>query len=117
MAKSNGALRSKESDGALRSRDCGNNNAPHSTWRASLRRVKGSAVLMLMFAVLIAGISQAQAAPPPPNRILTCTFNLGQLRTALGNSLPSSLGTFQASYIIIYVRQNPNEGQQIGTTG
>ena len=110
-----------ETNRALRSKHGGNDEGPHSVHLTSPHSVKWLAVLMLLLAGSIAGISsRAQAAPPPPNRVVTgCTFTTANLQAALNIQNLNSLngGNLQASYIIIYVRQNPNEGQRIGTTG
>ena len=116
-----------EMNRALRSKHGGNDDAPHATHLASPRSVKRSAfvkwsaVVMLLLAGLIADLSsQAKAAPPPPNRVFAnCTFTAADLQAALKIQNKNDLngGTLQASYIIIYVRQNPNDGQRIGTTG
>jgi hypothetical protein len=80
---------------------------------------------MLATAGSVVGISlQATAAPsgtPQANRIFfNCTFTTAGLRSILTipqNALNALAGKqVQASYIIIYVRQSPNDGQRLGTT-
>jgi hypothetical protein len=109
----------------LRSKQGGNSDTPHSTHPASPRSVSRSGLLMLLFTGLIAGLSsQARADPPAANHVFTgCTFTTG-LNTTAG-TLNSVLNIsdadrtmlngdqVQASYIVIYVRQNPNDGQRL----
>jgi hypothetical protein len=79
--------------------------------------------VFLCAGLIFAASSQAQADPPTANRILfNCTFTTDAVE---GTNLQDALnipdlallngGQLQASYIIIYVRQNPNNGQLIGT--
>jgi hypothetical protein len=74
---------------------------------------------------LVSGVSlEATAAPsgsPQANRIFfNCTFTTAGLQSILNiptSSLNALAGSqVQASYIIIYVRGNPNDGQRLGTT-
>lgn len=115
-----------ETNKALRLKQGGNEESP-STHPASR-----SGILMLLFAGLIAGLSsQAQADPPTENRVLfNCTFTTDamegiNLQDALdipdlamlnGDELHPD-GQLKASYILIYVRQNPNNGQNITPLG
>jgi hypothetical protein len=79
----------------------------------------------LAIAASVAGVwFQAVAAPPgapQANRIFAnCTFTTADLQSIL-NIPNSSLNKFatnqiQASYILIYVRQNRNDGQQLDGT-
>jgi hypothetical protein len=113
-----------EKSRALRSKHGGNLDAPHSTHPASPRSVSRSGLLMLLFAGLITGLpSQAQAVPPPNKVFFNCTFTTGAVGEGVVNledalNIPGLAdlngGTLEASYIIIYVRQNPNGGQLIG---
>lgn len=81
--------------------------------------------LTALAAVLVCGVSlQAMAAPPGSpmkDRIFAnCTFTTAGLRSIL--NVPNSNlvqfvdGQLQASYILIYVRQNPNDGQALDGT-
>jgi hypothetical protein len=74
----------------------------------------------LAIAASVAGVSQAVTAAPgdlEANRIFAkCTFTTADLQKALKGIPTGNLQAFQASYILIYVRQNPNDGQQIKGT-
>jgi hypothetical protein len=88
------------------------------------RRLSGVAALCGLASVaLVLGTSPgANADPsgsPTANRIFfNCTFTTADLQSIL--DIPTINGLFNhqvvPSYIIIYNRQNPNEGQKIGTT-
>lgn len=81
--------------------------------------------LSRLAAVVAAGLvvgsaAQAVAAPPAEDRVLSeCTFNLADLQYALHDVDLSKLdgGAVNASTIVIYVRQNPNGGQQLKNAG
>jgi hypothetical protein len=97
------------------SSDCGDSAARFLLGRLT-RPVRPLA--MLATAGLLSGFSlQAMAAPPPPNRIFfDCTFTTTGLQTFLGPGINVNQfvgGTVRASYILIYVRENPNDGQAI----
>ena len=107
---------------ALHSKQGGNNDAPQATNIAVRRSVSRSWVLGLLCAGLIGGVSSnAEADPagtPAANEIFfNCTFTTGSLNGALSitqankNLLLSN--QIEASYIIIYVRQNANDGQEL----
>jgi hypothetical protein len=113
-----------ETTKALRSKEDGNNHALHSTHPASPRSVNRPGLLMLLFAGLIAGLSSQAQADPTANRIFfECTFTTGAATTdgTLNSALNISSqdlsllqsNQVQASYILIYVRENPNEGQDL----
>jgi hypothetical protein len=77
----------------------------------------------LAIAASVGGVwFQAGAAPPggpAANRIFAnCTFTTDSLRRAITIKDPGKklAGALQASYILIYVRQNPNDGQLLGGT-
>jgi hypothetical protein len=107
MAETTKALRSKE-----------------SVYNHGTRLIKRGVVLLLLVGS-IAGLSlPARADPPTANRVFAnCTFttgspdSFGTLNSALSIS-STDLGLLegdqvQASYIIIYVRANPNDGQDL----
>jgi hypothetical protein len=82
-----------------------------------------SVLLAALTAGLILNVSlPAHGDPsgsPLPNRIFfNCTFTTADLQSILNIPTVSALAGHQVrpSYIIIYNRQNPNDGQQIGTT-
>jgi hypothetical protein len=111
--------------GTWRFKKDGSAEAGHSAHAASLRWVGSSCALMLLLAGLTAGLSSQARAEPQANHVLSnCTFTTN---TVEGTNLQDALnipdlgslngGQLEASYIIIYVRQNPNNGQHIGTTG
>jgi hypothetical protein len=110
---------------ALRSKQDGNKHAHQVASITSRRWANRLWALGLLCVGLIFGASpQAQADPPTANRILfNCTFTTDagegfiNLQDALDIPDLALLngGQLQASYIIIYVRENPNDGQLIGT--
>jgi hypothetical protein len=84
-------------------------------------------ILGLLCAALVGGVpTKAEAEPagsPTANKIFyNCTFDIELLNDALTGIAPADLLLFnsdriEASYLIIYVRQNTNDGQQLdGTT-
>ena len=81
-----------------------------------------SLLAMLTAGVIFAGSSPVYADPsgsPLPNRLFfNCTFTTADLQSILNIPTVNGLAGHQVhpSYIIIYNRQNPNDGQQIGTT-
>ena len=111
---------------ALRSKQGGNNNASQATNIAPRRWVSRLWILGLLCAGLIAGVpSKAEAQPagsPTANDVFyNCTFTTEDLNAALTISQANldllASGQIEASYIIIYVRENPNDGQlRTGTT-
>ena len=121
MAETSKALPSKQ-----------NGNESQTTHMASRRWVSGWWVPALLCAGLVFGASShAEAEPsgtPTANRVFfNCTFTTEGLQSILTIS-PANLamlngagelatGEVLASYILIYVRENPNDGQNItGTT-
>jgi hypothetical protein len=118
MTKTTKALCSKQ----------GENDAPQATKVASRRSVNRWWFLGLLCAGLIGGVwLKAEAAPegdPTANRVyFNCTFSTdpasltGDIRDALNiPGLNKFVGNnIQVSYIIIYVRENPNDGQALKT--
>lgn len=117
-----------EATKALRSQEDGNDHALHSVQPASPCPVSRPGILMLLFAGLFVGLSQqAQADPPTANRIFfDCTFTTGSADTfgTLNSALSIAQADLsklqgneiQASYILIYVRENPNDGQDLKTS-
>ena len=116
-----------ETTEALSSNEGGNNHVPHSTHPASPRSLRRPGVLMLLFAGLTAGLSLPAQADPTPNRVFSeCTFTTGSSTTK--GTLNSVLdidspdlndlegGEIQASYIVIYVLENPNDGQDLASS-
>jgi hypothetical protein len=84
--------------------------------RRSLRAL--AALTLAAFFVGIASPAIAATDPPTVNRVfLGCTFNLATLRSALTltNTQNKFAGDIEASYIVIYVRANPSDGQKLGT--
>jgi len=81
-----------------------------------------SLLAMLIAGAIFTGSPPAYADPsgsPLPNRIFfNCTFTTADLQSILNIPTVNGLAGHQVrpSYIIIYNRQNPNDGQQIGTT-
>ena len=111
-----------ETNSALCSKDCSNDDTSHPPRLAPLRSLKWSGALLLLVAGLVAGLSSQVQADPRANHVVSnCTFSTSGDTTRLQDALNipdlSSLngGQLEASYIIIYVRQNPNDGQ--GITG
>ena len=117
-----------ETTKALRSKQGGNNDVPQATNIASRNSVNRWWLLGLLCAGMISGVSpKADAAPegePTANSVFfNCTFSTdptsptGDLREALNISsanLNKLQGNqIQVSYIIIYVRENPNDGQDL----
>lgn len=113
-----------ETTKALRSKEDGNDHALYSNQPASPRPLSRPAVLILLFAGLFVGLSQQAQSDPTANRVFfECTFTTGSsttfgtLNSALNisqqdlNQLQGS--QIQASYILIYVRENPNDGQDL----
>lgn len=115
-----------ETTKALRSKQGGNNNASQATNIAPRRWAGRLGILGLLCAGLIAGVpSKAEAQPagsPTANDVFyNCTFTTEDLNAALTISQANldllASGQIEASYIIIYVRENPNDGQlRTGTT-
>jgi hypothetical protein len=81
----------------------------------------------LLFAGLTAGLSLPAQADPVANTVFTeCTFTTGPhtTRGTLNSVLNISQtnlnkltgGEIQASYILIYTRQNPNDGQDLANS-
>jgi hypothetical protein len=111
---------------ALHAKQGGSNDAPQATNITPRRTVSRWWILGLLSAGLIGGVtSRAEADPagmPIANEIFyNCTFDIGLLNDALtvdqANLDLLASGQIEASYIIIYVRQNANDGQQLaGTT-
>lgn len=108
-----------EYSNAMRSTQRGSNDASQATHIAPLRSAIRSSVPGLLCAGLILGLGSHAEADPTANRIYSnCTFTLSDLEGLEIADLESlNGGQLQASYIIIYVRENPNDGQEIGTTG
>ena len=116
-----------ETTRTLHSKKSGNNYAARATSapRGSLSRWW---ILGLLCVVLVVGVpTKADAEPegsPTASKIFyNCTFTTEDLNAALAGGIdPAHLALFatdqiEASYIIIYVRQNTNDGQQLdGTT-
>ena len=98
------------------------NHAPQPAPIPSRRLAKQSRILGLLSATLIWSVSfEAEADPsgtPTANQIFfNCTFTTDSLNSALDIGQPHlnklSSGQIEASYIIIYVRQNRNDGQRL----
>ena len=109
-----------ETTEALRSKQGGNNNALQAGNIPPRLPVSRWWILGLLCAGLIGGVpSKAEAEPtgsPTANEIFyNCTFTTEDLNAALTVSLANldllASGQIEASYIIIYVRQNTNDGQ------
>jgi hypothetical protein len=73
---------------------------------------------MLAAVGLVSGVSPQAAIAAEADHIFSgCTFTTSSIRGALTITDPDlSTATLEASYILIYVRANPNDGQQIGAT-
>ena len=111
-----------ETTKALRSKQDGNNNTPQATNIAPRRWASRWWILGLLCAGLIAGVaSKAEAQPagsPTANDIFyNCTFTTAGLNGALSITQANKdlllSNQIEASYIIIYVRQNANDGQEL----
>ena len=112
-----------ETTRAVRSKQ---NDAPQATNIAPRCWIGRLWILGLLCVGLIAGApSRVEAQPagsPTANDIFyNCTFTTEDLNAALNVSQANldllASGQIEASYIIIYVRENPNDGQQrTGTT-
>ena len=92
----------------------------HSYARLSTRTVS----FVVLLAGLLAGLPSPAQADPTADRIFSeCTFTTGASTTkgTLNSALHISSqdlnllqgGQVQASYILIYVRENPNDGQDL----
>lgn len=84
-----------------------------------LRWINRSWIPGLLCAGVIFGLSSRAEAEPVENRIYSdCTFTIADLQDLDIVDLESlNGGQLQASYIIIYVRENPNDGQEIWEEG
>jgi hypothetical protein len=111
-----------ETTKALRSKQSGNSREPHATSIAPRRLMSRWWILGLLCAGLIGGVpSKAEAQPagsPTANDIFyNCTFTTADLNVALtitqANKDQFLSNQIEASYIIIYVRQNANDGQEL----
>ena len=110
-----------EYNNAVRSKRHGNNRASQVAHIVPLCWVSRSWIPGLLCAALTFGLSSHAGADPVANQIYSnCTFtdaDLGDLEIADRASEPPTLPGGQlklhASYIIIYVRENPNDGQEI----
>lgn len=100
---------------ALRSKQHESYDAPQATSVAS-RQCRWW-VPGLLCAGLTLGLASHADADPVANQVYSnCTFTIDDLAGLVIPDLDSGLlnnGTLQASYIIIYVRENPNDGQNI----
>jgi len=98
--------------------------AKTSHGRIPRRPIRRAVLLASLSAALVLGASPggANADPsgsPTANRVFfNCTFTTADLQSILDIPTINGLANHQLvpSYIIIYNRQNPNEGQKIGTT-
>jgi hypothetical protein len=118
----------RETTKVLRVKQSGNNHAPRATDVAPRRSVRGWWMVGLLSAALAGAVpikAEAElAGSPTANEIFyNCTFTTADLNAALAGGIdPAHLellatNQIEASYIIIYVRQNANDGQQLdGTT-
>lgn len=113
-----------ETTKALRSAEDSSNDAPNSSHAASPRLMNRPALSMVLLVGLLAGLPSAAPADPTADRIFSeCTFTTGASTTrgTLNSALhisPQDLNFLQgnevqASYILIYVRENPNDGQDL----
>ena len=91
--------------------------------RFGSRAKPAKSLAILAIAGLLAGaLPQVAAAADPDHVFAKCTFTLNSLKNALtfNDTAPPAtrlrVQDLQASYIEIHVRQNPNDGQKIGTT-
>jgi hypothetical protein len=105
-----------------RLKQSGGNHALQATNVASRRWVGRWWILGLLCAALVGGVpSKAEAEPagsPTVNEIFyNCTFTTSSLNFALTIDQPNldllTTNQIEASYIIIYVRQNRNDGQEL----
>src|SRR5262245_9370477 len=91
--------------------------------RFGCRAKPAKSLAILAIAGLLAGaLPQVAAAADPHHVFAKCTSTLNSLKNALtfNDTAPPAtrlrVQDLQASYIVIHVRQNPNDGQKIGTT-
>jgi hypothetical protein len=107
---------------ALRSKQGGHDDAAQAVNIASRHLASRWWILGLLCAGLIGGVpSRVEAEPagiPTANDIFyNCTFTTGSLNGALSITLENKdlllSNQIEASYIIIYVRQNANDGQEL----
>lgn len=102
---------------ALRSKQDESHDAPQAAHIASRRWVNRWGIPALLCAGLTFGLGLHADADPVANQIYSnCTFTIDDLAGLVIPDLDSGLlsgGELQASYIIIYVRENPNDGQEI----
>jgi hypothetical protein len=111
---------------ALRAKHAGSNRWFQSA-DGALRRF--GVLALLCGGLMVGAASQAGAEPagvPTKDEIFyNCTFTAAGLESALNIDTSNlnvpdeieAIGHLRASYIIIYVRQTPNDGQEIGTVG
>jgi hypothetical protein len=100
-------------------------DAPQAAHTALRRAARGSWIVGLLCAAVIGGISsKSEAEPtgtPTENSVFfDCTFDASVLQSILeietADLAMLNNGTLQASYIIIYVTSNPNDGQNLTVT-
>jgi hypothetical protein len=116
-----------EHNNAVRSKRHGNNRVSQVAHIVPLCWVSRSWIPGLLCAALTFGLSSHAGADPVANQIYSnCTFtdaDLGDLEIADRAPepplppLPGGQLKLHASYIIIYVRENPNDGQEIWIPG
>ena len=111
-----------ETTRTLRSKQSGTDHAPEATNVASRCWVGRWWMFGLLCAVFVGGVpSKVEAQPagsPTANEIFyNCTFTTDDLNAALAISSTNldllTTNQIEASYIIIYVRQNRNDGQEL----
>ena len=106
-----------ETTKALRSKQSENHDAPEAAHIASRQWADRWWVPGLLCAGLTFGLSSHAGADPIANQIYSdCTFTDADLSGLDIPDVESGLlngGQIRASYIIIYVRENPNDGQEI----
>jgi hypothetical protein len=103
---------------ALRSKQDEGHNAPQAARIASRGWVNRWGIPGLLCAGLTFGFASHPAADPIANQIYSnCTFTISDLDDLeiedIDNTDLLNNGVLEASYIIIYVRENPNDGQEI----
>jgi hypothetical protein len=93
---------------------------PHYSGERLLKAVAALALAALFIAMAGPAIADPAGTPTPNRVFFNCTFTIAGLRDALtistGNKTKFFVDQIEASYIIVYVRANPNNGQRLDGT-
>jgi hypothetical protein len=86
----------------------------NSGGRADCRASPVQSLVMLAAAALLSGVSLPAMAQQANHVFANCTFTTAALQSALKIPLSGFVNNqLQASYIVIYTRTNPNDGQPL----